>query len=147
MSESQSPIDCLYAIVERDGLGGLTEAEAGLFGIYWFVMETNNGGVHQFFFNDSGRLAAPALRYLEQIGANRTASVLRRGMAAFPGGKVPTDQQERREVLNAMDDRGISFGPLTNELFSCGEDVNEFHVAYARAHPELFSRIRGGAAS
>jgi hypothetical protein len=146
MSDTRSPIERLYAIIERDGLASLTEAEAGLLGI-WFVAETNNGGVHQFFFNDSGQFAVPALRYLEQIGAAKTASILRRAIALFPGGKVPKDQEERREVLETMDDQGISFAPLTNELFSCGEDVNEFHVAYARAHPDLFSRVRGGGAA
>ena len=147
MSDTRSPIDRLHAIVERDGFASLTEAEAGLLGIYWFVAETNNGGVHQFFFNDSGQFAVAALGYLEQIGAAKTASILGRAIALFPGGKVPTDQEERREVLETMGDQGISFGPLTNELFKCGEDVNEFHVAYARAHPELFSRVRGGGAA
>ena len=147
MSEAQTPINRLYAIIERDGLGSLTEAEAGLVGMYWFVAETNNGGVHQFFFNDSGQLAVPALRYLEQVGASQTASILRRAIALFSNGKVPTDQQERREVLEKMEDQGISFATPTSELFSCGEDVNAFHVAFATAHPELFSRIRGGAAS
>jgi hypothetical protein len=140
-------MDRLYAIVERDGIAGLSDAEAGIFSIYWFVAETNNGGMHQFFFNDSGQLAVSALRYLEQIGAAKTADILRRAIALFPGGKVPTDQEERRETLLAMDEECVLFDPLTDELYSCGEDVNEFHQAYATAHPELFSRLRGGAAS
>jgi hypothetical protein len=62
-------MDRLYGLIQRDGLNGLTDAEIGFFGIYWFVMETNNGGLHQFFFNDSGQLALPALAYLERVGA------------------------------------------------------------------------------
>ena len=143
MSDSQRPIDRLYVIIDRDGLAGLTDAESGFYGIYWFVTETNNGGVGQFFFNDAGRLSVPTLRYLEDIGATKSASILRRAIAMFPGGNVPTDQEERREVLETLDDQGLSFEPLTNEFFSCGEDLNEFHIAYVRAHPELFARIRG----
>ena len=56
---------------------------------------------------------------------------------------MPTDLGRRRPLLGEIDDDAILFNPLNDELFSCGEDVNEFHIAYARAHPELFSRIRG----
>jgi hypothetical protein len=145
MSESPSWIDRLYGIIKRDGLGGLTEAEIGFFGIYWFVMETNNGGVDQFFFNDSGQLALPALGYLERIGAVKTASILRRAIALFPNGRVPIDQEERRELLLSLEDQGVSFGPLTQELFACEEDVDDLNQEYAAAHPELFARIRSGA--
>ena|SRR5687767_14486977 len=147
MSTAQGPIDRVYAIIERDGVSGLTEAELGLFTIYWFVAETNNGGVHQFLFNDSGEHAQAALRYLEQIGTTRTASILRRAIALFPGGTVPTDRKARRTLLNTMNDQGVSFNALTRELYSCGEDVSAFHDAYASAHPELFARINGDAVS
>ena len=143
MSKAETPIDRLYGIIERDGLGGLIEAELGFFGVYWFVLETNNGGMHQFFFNDSGKLAVHALRHLEEIGATDTASILHRAIALFPDEKVPTDQTERRELLGTMEAQGASFGPLTTELFSCEEDLNELYPAFAQAHPEPFARIRG----
>ena len=95
MSVTQSPIDRLYAIVERDGLASLTEAEAGLLGIYWFVAETNNGGVHQFFFNDSGQFAMPALRYLEQIGAAKRRPSSAARSRCSPVGRC---RQTRRSV-------------------------------------------------
>jgi hypothetical protein len=135
----------IYAIIERDGIGGLTEAELGLFAIYWFVLETNNGGIHQFFFNDSGQLAHPALACMERIGALRTADVFRRAIALFPSGVVPADQDERREVLNVMDDEGILFDPLTDELFTSGDDLAELHDAYIAANRQLFARLRAGA--
>ena len=91
--------------------------------------------------NDSGELAAPTLRYLDQIGAAETASVLRRAVALFPDANVPPDLDARRELLEEMEDRGVSFDTLTDELFSCGEDVNELHGAYAKTHPALFARI------
>lgn len=143
MNETLNPIDRLYGIIERDGLGGLTEAEIGFFGTYWFVMETNNGGIGQFFFNDSGELALPALDFLEEIGAAKTASILRRAIDLFPNGRVPTDQEERRELLLSFEEQGVSFDPLTNELFSCKEDVNDYHQKFVSLHPELFTRLRG----
>jgi hypothetical protein len=143
MDESQNPIDRLLEIIQRDGLTGLTEAEIGFFGIYWFVIETNNGSIDQFFFNDSGQLALPALDYLEKIGAEKTASILRRAIGLFPGGRIPIDQEERRELLLSLEGQDISFGPLTDELISCGEEVSDFHQEYVRVHPEFFARLRG----
>ena len=59
----------------------------------------NNGGFHQFFFNDAGKLAGDALRGLEFLGAEVTAGILRRAMAIFPGSVVPAGQKERREYM------------------------------------------------
>ena len=130
-------------MIERDGFNAPTEREVGLFGIYWFILETNDGGIHQFFLNDSGRLAPPALRRLEKIGAAKTVSILQRAVELFPDGNVPVDVNARRDRPSLMVERGISFNPLTDELFSCSEDVNALHVVYARSHPDPFTRIRG----
>lgn len=133
-----------YDISDRDGLAGLIEGEVGYFGIYWFVAETNNGGLDQFFCNDSNQLALPAGRYLQQIGATRPASILRSAIELFPNGKVPISQEERRAVHEAMDNREVSFGPLTDELFACGEDASELQDAHVRAYSDLFARFRDG---
>jgi hypothetical protein len=45
--------------------------------INWLFTEGYNGGLHQFFFNDSGQLAIWALRGLETVGAIGTADILR----------------------------------------------------------------------
>lgn len=123
----------------------MTEAELGFFSVHCFVMETNDGGIDQVLLQRLGLTGLPALGYLEKIGAAKTASILRRAIALFPNGRVPIDQEERRELLLSLEEQGISFEPLTQELFACGEDVNDLHQEYVAAHPELFACLRHGA--
>ena len=144
----KSWIDRLYECIEAGGFDGLTDAEKSMFGLYWLFAEANNGGVHQFFFNDSGSLAGEALRGLEMVGAVETADILRRAVAAFPNGRVPADQQERRSLMEELDggDDALTerLGELTAELYACREDVAELLDAYRKAHPEQFPCLKRG---
>jgi hypothetical protein len=54
------------------------------------VAEVNNGGFDQFFFNSSSDRTPDILRALELIGASKTADILKRAAAKFPGGMPPS---------------------------------------------------------
>lgn len=137
----KSGIDRIYARIKSHGMDSLTDAERSMFAVHWLFLEAYNGGLHQFFFNDSGQLAVPALRGLEAIGAIGTADVLRRAIALFPGGEIPTDQLERRTVLLEFPDSvneslaGLEkeFDRVTNE-----ESVAELMDDYVKSHLNLF---------
>ena len=89
----------MFERIESHGFESLTLSERAFCGLMWLYLETNNGGLHQFFFNDAGKLAPDALRGLEMVGAPTTASILRRAMSVFPDSIVPADQTQRREFL------------------------------------------------
>ena len=130
-------IDRLYECIEAGGFDSLTAEEESLFALYWLFTEGYNGGLHQFFFNDSGKLAVHALRGLEMVGADQTADIFRRAIATFPNGHVPTDLGKRRELL--VDDAYYEqLGTLTTEFFGCHEDVAELLEAYQQRHPGQF---------
>lgn len=61
--------------------------------------EVNNGGFDQFFFNSAGNEAALIMQALEAVGASKTAAIVRRACAKFPGGMPPTDRFARQDLL------------------------------------------------
>lgn len=133
-------IDRIYERIESHGFESLTLSERASFGLTWLYMETNNGGLHQFFFNDAGKLAADALRGLEMVDAPATASILRRAMSVFPGGVVPAEQGDRQdflcEVLTPEQEEFLD--DLTTEFYQSPEPVAELLDAYVVQHPEEF---------
>src|SRR5687767_8332242 len=142
MSESQpkSRMDRIYERIESHGFESLTLSERASFGLTWLYMETNNGGLHQFFFNDAGKLAPDALRGLEMVGAPATASILGRAMTVFPDGVVPPDQEQRREYLcdSLTPEQEQLLSDLTTEFFQSSEPVADLLDAYVQKHPEEF---------
>ena len=138
--EKKSRMDRLFDRIESHGFESLTASERSAFALRWFYIEANNGGLHQFFFNDAGKLAADALRGLEFLGAQSTAGILRRAMSVFPGGVVPSDQEQRREFLNdsLTPEQEQSLSDLTTEFFRSSEPVADLLTAYIEQHPQEF---------
>lgn len=147
MQENQKrPIDLLYEKIEAGGLESLTQSERWMFALTWLCIETNGGGLHQFFFNDAGKFAADAVLGLDTIGASKSADVLRRAIALFPRGHVPTDQTKRRRVLNRLPDdvQWRHLGEdLTREFWaaSAEEELARRVADYVASHRELFPAL------
>ena len=139
-SKPKSRLDRFYERIESQGFESLTLNARASFGLTWLFMETNNGGLHQFFFNDAGKLAPDALRGLEMVGAPKTADILRRAMSVFPDSRVPVDILERRELLCDLPEelQWDRLGELTTEFFQSSEPVAELLDAYVQKHPEEF---------
>jgi len=103
-------------------------------------METNGNAIHGYFFNHAGAHCRDAMRGLDLVGAVRTADILRRAIAVFPNGDVPTDHGERQVVLCDLPDEvqwGL-MGKLTDELFQETEDVAGLVQKYVAAHRQEF---------
>lgn len=139
-SEKKSRLDRLYDKIESHGFDSLTPSEQSAFALRWFYLETNNGGLHQFFFNDAGRFAVDALRGLEFLGAQSTAEILRRAMSVFPGGAVPSDMEQRRDFLiDSMTPKQEKLlNDLTTEFLRSSEPVADLLTAYIERHPDQF---------
>lgn len=140
------PIDLLYEKIEASGLDSLTPCERWMFALTWLGIETNNGGLHQFFFNDAGQFAVDALLGLETIGAAKTANVLRRAIALFPDGHIPTDQTKRRRVLGRLPEDiqwKVLAEDLTREFWAaCADDEWARRASdYVSSHKDLFPAL------
>lgn len=93
-------------------------------------------GFDGYFYNTDDD-PAQTLRALEAIGAVRTAAIVRRAFARFPGGSPPRDRFERQtillDVVNPSDDDVNVFEPEDNDFFAYPENVEALAAAYLGA--------------
>jgi hypothetical protein len=139
-TERKSAITLLDEKVEECGFDSLTPSERWFYAVCWFIRETNCNALHGYFFNHAGAYCLDALHGLELVGAARTADILRRAIALFPGGSVPVDHAARQIALGELGD-DVEWGVisrLTDELFALKEDVAELVENYTAAHRDEF---------
>ena len=79
-------------------------------------------GFHGYLFNEHDD-PNDALRALESIGATKTASIVRRVFARFPGGNPPGNQTDRQAALEAIAPRGNEFETEDQAFFAYPDDV------------------------
>lgn len=65
--------------------------------------EVNNGGLWKYFMNSSGNHAHETLLSLKEIGAVKTANVLRQAIDLFPNREVPKDRTMRIALVKQID--------------------------------------------
>ena len=94
------------ALVERvhaspDGFSRLPEAEKKYYAVCSVDGEIYNGGLQQFFENQSGTCYREALAGLEDMGATFTLELMKRAkQILFAFRDVPEDTAERRRLLS-----------------------------------------------
>ena len=93
--------------------------------------EVNNGGFDQFFFNQAGDQAEATVRALETVGARKTAEIVRKACAKFPGGMPPTDRFARQELLARVSPDSETFADEDAEFLAYAEDLATLKSAYA----------------
>ena len=85
---------------------------------FWFHAEVLNGGLQQFFSNDTGVLAPEAVAACRDVGLPNLASHLEQAMAWF-GQPYPRERSERESALQAFADTH----PDSEGLFDDLDDV------------------------
>jgi tetratricopeptide (TPR) repeat protein len=82
------------------GFERFTEEEKTVFCIRELVMEVENGGFHQYFYNSSGTRHAAAETALERLNEPEALAMLRRArQALFGESAIPEDTAERRKMI------------------------------------------------
>lgn len=97
----------------RLGLNGLLPEERDHVLLWELHMEVTDGGLDQYLGNSSGDHAEETVRALERAGLASLAGVLRRTLAAVPGGWC-VERVERCRRVAAMPDRWDVFGALSD---------------------------------
>jgi hypothetical protein len=92
--------------------------------------EVNNGGFHQFFYNNAGDNTMETIQALETIGATKMADIVRRAAAMFPGGVPPKDRFARQDVLLETFPRAEAFESLNDEFFAYPDDLARLRAQY-----------------
>ncbi|WP_083432033.1 DMP19 family protein [Atopomonas hussainii] len=93
-------------------------------------MEVNNGGFDQYFFNSPGDRVIQALAALETVGAGKTADILRRAMAKFPDGEIPSDRDQRQELLEQVSLDTDAFEEEDEAFLEYQDDLTSLIEAY-----------------
>ncbi|MEX0716309.1 MAG: DMP19 family protein [Planctomycetaceae bacterium] len=115
----------------------LEPAERYMVDVFWLIAETNNGGLDQYFTNQSGDHAAEVLEALRAIGATQTLAILERACNLFPNGTPSRSWEERNDQMDGMlrvqnleEGRNPQFDPLDAEFYSRGENLEQLLIDY-----------------
>jgi hypothetical protein len=109
----------------------LSEIRQHLFAAHWCQSEVRNGGLHQFFSNDTGVLAPEAVQGFRAIGLDACADVVERAMQFF-GSAYPRARDIRERALDALELRDPEkWDPFTelDALFLEGIEDDGFEKA------------------
>ncbi len=109
-----------------------------IFAAYWLQGEVLNGGLAQFFGNDTAVLAEEAVDACITLAMPQLAAKLQEAMAWF-GSPYPHDRETREVTLASAADSGLDpFNKLDDEvaklIYEEGQGLEASAIAYVEAH-------------
>jgi hypothetical protein len=107
-----------------------------------FLIEVNNGGFDQFYWNSSGDDAFHMPEALELIGKPRTAALVRKANSLFPGGPSRFRVQ-RQAAMEGIDDKARELWKQCDTEFYDSSENPYAEYVYVYEHPEEFFKISG----
>jgi hypothetical protein len=118
-TDKEAPIGVLFDeahdIWDEEGRDALTEGQITVLAVETFFGEILNGGFYQYFFNQSGGLAAFAPAALRRVGLGSYAPVLETFLALFPGGKPADAGIGAVSLFRVL----LVRGPFSSHRFCC----------------------------
>jgi hypothetical protein len=92
--------------------------------------ELNNGGFHQFFANSTGEYVTETIQALVEIGAMKTAELLKRAACiGFPAG-YPEDASQYESSLADFEDVVDELDALDQEFLKYADPLTELVNTY-----------------
>lgn len=99
------------------------------------MMEVNNGGLNQYFFNSYSDRAFETVEALAIIGADEAAAVLKRACEAFGAEGPPQRREARQQRLKQIDPSLRVWKAADDELIRRSDAIDRLLVGYVVAHP------------
>lgn len=123
-----------------DDMSVLSEAERIFYITQSLEMEVNNGGFSQFFFNSSGNFSNELVDAFTTIGANATAAICQKAIAAF-GRDIPVDREERQEMLDELESDEIDeiLEECDGAFYDYEDDLNELNYQFVMKNKASFT--------
>ena len=144
-SDTDQIVSDLYIVMsEKCESGSLLNNLNGIERIFYlccnFDEAMKNGGIGEFYSQDSGNFANETVEALLEIGAKNSALILDKGNGVFKEGVVPEDKLARIEELDSLDINDISwlFDELDREFSLHQDNLNELNLRYVLANKEAF---------
>ncbi len=101
--------------------------------------EVNNGGFNQFFYNTSGNYSLETVAALNEIGAPKTAEIVKRANSEFNSGNVPKDRIKREEILDKIEDKASdNWDKCDSEIYEYNENLTELLIAFVKKNKSDF---------
>ena len=99
----------------------------------------NNGGFSQFFYNSSGNFSNELVKAFTAIGANATAAICQKAVAAF-GRDIPVDRDERQEMLDELESEEINeiLEECDDAFYDYEDNLNELNYSFIVQNKESF---------
>lgn len=125
--------------IDRRGVKTLSEAEGRFYAVYQLCAEARSRGFEEYFSSPAGDNVRIARDGFKEIGAIRTAAVVDRATAAFPGGDVPADLSQRRAVIarTAASARPV-WRKCDEEILRIDEPLKRLLLDYAKKKKSAF---------
>lgn len=123
------------AEVAEKGLANVSRAVQVYFCVSVLDAEVHNGGFHQYFANSSGGTSVFIVGCLEDIGADESASILRRALRVFRPEGPSADRETRAYQLAKLSDVDFeTLDGLGREYFRASDKPLELLSSFAIAH-------------
>jgi hypothetical protein len=87
--------------------------------------ELSNGGMLQLLLNETGGHVAATIEALQSIGATETALELGKVARTFPSNVVPTDDEERKQLVESLEPAmSVRWNQIAAVILNWDEDVD-----------------------
>lgn len=122
-----------------DDLSVISEEAAKVFFVEQLQMEVNNGGFDQFFFNSSGNNWRKTLDALKEMGADKTAELLKKAAEAY-GCDLPENRRLRHKNMENKANTGYEevLEELDSEFYEYEDDIDQLIYDYCMKHRDKF---------
>ena len=123
-----------------DDMSVLSEAERIFYITQTLEMEVNNGGFSQFFYNYSGDFSNELVSAFTAIGANATAAICQKAVAAF-GCDIPVDRDAREKMLDELENEEIDaiLEECDDAFYDYEDNLNELNYNFVMKNKEAFT--------
>jgi len=106
--------DAVWDAYNVRGFAAMTKPQQLYFAVMVYVDEVNNGGHHQYFYNDESDLFDAAIEGLRALGAPGKAAILvEAGRAFAPGRPAPHESPRRKQMAD--------FGGREDRIFEAAD--------------------------
>ncbi len=103
--------------------------------------EINNGGFNQFYFNSSGDFSQETVNALLEIGAKKTAEIIKKANSEFKSGIVPKDRTERQTELELIEKNAEeNWNKCDSEFYEYKDDLTELLIAFVIKNKTEFKK-------
>jgi hypothetical protein len=93
--------------------------------------EINNGGFSQFYFNSSGDFSQETMNALLEIGAVKTAKIVKRANSEFKTEIVPKDRTERQNQLELIEKNAQeTWNKCDSDFYEYQDDLTGLLIAF-----------------